>query len=99
MTDYERLRMLAENATPGPWQYNAEFIAAADPDTIRNLLEDLRIIRAERDAEKRTCLVLRKQINHARADAWDEGALAGHAESWSFDEFPNPYRPDTQDPS
>lgn len=94
MTDYDKLRELAENATPGPWEmvlpteneasvYNStsdepiaweqdwhhagvfarqdgEFIAAASPQAILNLLEDLRITRAERDAEKHKNLALRK---------------------------------------
>jgi len=60
------------------------FMAAVNPDVILNLLEDLRITRAERDAEKHKNLVVKQelhlyktQMREARAIAWDTGAQAG----------------------
>jgi hypothetical protein len=51
MTDLERLKSLAEKATPGPWQCfedgrqnsyaDAEFIAACSPDVIVRLIGEL----------------------------------------------------------
>lgn len=118
MTDYDELRKLAENATPGPWRTDdhlggqqrnlvapngeyiasdfedyrgvihrtedADYIASVHPGMILNLIEDLRITRAERDAEKHKHLVTKQelhlhktQMREARAIAWDTGAQAG----------------------
>ena len=72
---------------------DAAFMAAAHPDVILNLLEDLRITRAERDAEKKkraqqskdyTADALRwdEAFTNIRADAYNDGwanALEAHA--------------------
>ena len=135
--NHDKLRELAQNATPGPWwtdatcdvyaghgscedlavaygafggkPRDAEFIAAANPQAILNLLEDLRITRAERDAEKKKLMQMSKDhttevlawdalAEDGRAKAWDEGYEVGCNDGWHDDYkgTTNPYRKDAK---
>ena len=84
MTDHDRLRELAQNATPGPWVARdcgdvcCQWVSPADaPDT------DILVGRQDRAvhefiaaANPATILALLTEIATAKADAWDEAATA-----------------------